>query len=118
MRSNEEHRNQVAFFKWLNFAHPWMRKVAFAVPNGSERNKIVAAKLKAEGVTSGVVDIVILVPNSQYHGLLIEMKSARGKLTKNQKQFIENVIAHGYATYVCYSLDDAIEAVQEYLKLN
>ena len=47
--SEKEHRVQCACVRWFRCQYPAMRHNLFAVPNGGARNKIIAAKLKAEG---------------------------------------------------------------------
>ncbi len=44
-----EHRLQCACVRWFAYQHPELKGTLFAVPNGGQRNAIVAAKLKAEG---------------------------------------------------------------------
>lgn len=53
----------------------------FAVPNGGWRNPVVAAKLKAEGVRSGVSDLIILHAGKTY---FVEIKpQPAGNRTRN-----------------------------------
>ena len=53
---------------------PELRRM-FAIPNGGFRDKITAAKLKAEGVKKGVPDIFLPVTIAPaYAGLFIELK--------------------------------------------
>lgn len=114
-KSGSEHGHQRAFFAWLAMnkdrfpnAH-----LAFAIPNGGLRDKITAAKLKAEGVKAGVCDIFYPVP-IVYHGLFIEMKAADGKVSKEQKAIIEAFRNKGYAVTVCWSWRAAVQAFEDY----
>ena len=51
-----EHQEQKTLIKWCEYkGHPY--NLIFAIPNGGQRHKAVAAKLKAEGVKSGVPDL-------------------------------------------------------------
>ena len=83
-KAGSEHAEQTALFCWA--ALPEVRaeypvlELMFAIPNGGERNKIVAGNLKAEGVKAGVLDIFLPVPSKGWHGLFIEMKVAGIKL--------------------------------------
>lgn len=74
--------------------------------------------LKRMGVKAGVADIFVMIPSGVYHGLWIEMKIKPNKPTKTQLAFLSNAESKGYATKVCFSCDDAIETVKEYLKLD
>ena len=105
-----EHEEQKAFFEWFRLAYP--NVVAFAIPNGGQRNKIVAAKLKAEGVLPGVPDILIADGKP---GCFIEMKSTKGSTSKIQEQRIQELSKAGYRVEVCYGWDQAKSVAIEYL---
>ena len=69
---NSEHAEQVALFKWAEFAAARWPELTLmhAIPNGGHRNKITAARLKAEGVRAGVPDICLPVARGGWHGLV------------------------------------------------
>jgi len=90
--------------------------LVYAVPNGGKRNSIVAAKLKAEGVLSGIPDIHIPIARNGFHGLYIEMKAGNNRPTKNQLSVIDKLRSEGYQCEVCYSFDDFRMVVNDYLK--
>ena len=73
--------------------------------------------MKGEGVVSGVADLILLVPNAQYHGLCIEMKttSKGSRQSTNQKAWEAAVTDCGYDYKVARSLDGFREIVNEYL---
>lgn len=89
----------------------------FHVPNGGSRNKIEAAKLKQMGVRAGVPDLVLPVAKGMYTGLFIEMKYEKGRLQDSQKEFLHRAAAYGHCCYVCYSAEEAIEVLKEYISL-
>ena len=112
-----EHEEQVKLFTWARLQsakHPQLTMM-FAIPNGGQRNIVTATKLKAEEVKSGVPDIFLAYPSSHSHGLFIEMKSAKGKVSENQREWIAGLSAHGYMCAVCYSFDEAKKVIAEYL---
>ena len=112
----EEHRIQCACVQWFYFKHPELRGRLFAVPNGGKRNVVVAAKLKAEGVVSGVSDLILLRRNRNYGALLIEMKGEKGKQTELQKEWESIVCRDGEFKYVvCHSLGDFVREVEDFL---
>jgi hypothetical protein len=64
--------------KLYSIKHPALKN-AFAIPNGGQRHKAVAAKLKAEGVSPGYPDIALDWPSRDYHGFVLSSKgTARG----------------------------------------
>ena len=57
---DEEHRIQCSCVKWFNLKYPKLKGRLFAVPNGGRRDTVTGGKLKAEGVTAGVSDLILL----------------------------------------------------------
>ncbi len=112
-----EHDTQAAFVNWCqwNEAKYPMLKLAFAIPNGGLRNKAVAGKLKAEGARSGIPDWHLPYPCGGYNGLWIEMKHGKNKLSPAQSDYIALLEKYHHCVQVCYSVDEAIKAVEEYL---
>lgn len=108
-----EHQIQVAVVTWFRLQHP--KLILFAIPNGGMRNIGTAVKLKSEGVLAGVADLFLMSPNINHHGLFIEMKVAKGKVSEQQKYFLEQAKAQGYAACVCYSFEEAQAAINNYL---
>jgi hypothetical protein len=104
------------FFRWLSIAKPFVRALTFAVPNGGRRDCAEAISLKAQGVTAGVPDIFMALPNERFSGLFIEFKHGKNKTTGLQDAFIARLREVGYCATICYSFDEAKEVVEEYLK--
>lgn len=114
---SSEHVEQVALIQWCARLTPQYPELAelFAVPNGGQRNRIVAAKLKAEGVRPGVPDLLLLVPRGECHGLAIEMKTAIGTVSDAQKWWHLRLAHHGYAVRVCRGWQAAAATLVTYL---
>ena len=83
---HEEHNLQAACVNWFRYQHRTIEKMLIAVGNGGKRDAITGAMLKAEGVLAGVSDLILLIPNKRYHGLLIEMKTKTGRQSEAQKE--------------------------------
>jgi len=105
-----EHDEQAAFVEWLE----WHGIPVFAIPNGSNKSKAAAAKFKAEGLRAGVPDLMIPVPTDRYAGLFIEMKSDKGTLSKEQKEWLSMLADMRYATAACWGVDEAIKCFKLY----
>lgn len=118
MTEPTEHQEAVAFMQAvrLNEArHPDLRML-FAVPNGGDRHKAVAAKLKAEGVKAGVLDYILPVARGGFHGLAIELKRRkRGQTSGEQEQWIEAFRAQGWRAEVCKGWEQALAVLSDYL---
>ena len=90
----------------------------FSVPNGAHLSAIQAKILKAEGMTSGVADVLFLHPSADgaYAGLAIEFKTAKGRQSENQKSFqaaLEDVGCYCYA--IVRSFEEFRELLTNYL---
>jgi hypothetical protein len=102
-------------------AEPLLR-LAHAIPNGGQRNKIEAGRLRAEGVKPGVFDTFLPVARARYRGLYIEFKKPEyinrknGGCSNEQMTFAKAVGDQGYAAIVCYTWRDAFEIVERYMK--
>jgi len=113
MQQNE-HQEQKALIQWFRMQYP--KLIMFAIPNGGQRNIVTAMKLQAEGVLAGVADLFLMQPIGKYHGLFIEMKSAKGKVSDQQAYFIEQANLLGYKAIVCYGFDQAAAEIMKYLR--
>ena len=122
-----EDQEQEAFVKWLDDnGYP-----RFRVPNEtytkSHKQRIKNKKL---GVSSGVPDLAVIVPDVWYvYGenvppntytsrlVFIEMKRKKGGVTSvNQKKWIKTLNEAGVETVVCKGCDAAIEFIESIAK--
>lgn len=109
---------QQTLFEWAALMEakvPELR-LMYHVPNGGSRNSIEAANLKRQGVKAGVPDVCLPVARRNSHGLYIEMKEGDNKPTEKQKEWLTALEKQGYATAVCYSWEDAVFIITNYLK--
>jgi hypothetical protein len=128
MRNQTEHLEQSALFHWasvMSSKHPALA-LMFSIPNGGHRHIAVAMKLKAEGVKAGVPDIFLPWPRSGSmwpndkgaHGLFVEMKSTKGKLSPAQIAWMRNLQSAGYQVEVSYEWPHAAGLIWEYLGMD
>ena len=120
-RKHLEADEQCKLMKWADTAatlgiHPEL-KLLHATPNGGRRDKIEAAHLKRQGVKPGVPDLFLPVARGEYHGMFIEMKIGKNKLTDNQKKWRVELVKENYFVAVCYSALEAKKMIESYLKL-
>ncbi len=113
---NIESRIQQASVRWFRLQYPKYAGLLYAIPNGGYRNAVTGAILKAEGALAGVADLFLSVPNRYHHGFYIEMKKPKGRQQESQKVFQKAVEAQGYKYALCYSLDEFMQLVNDYLK--
>jgi len=79
-------------------------EVWFHPPNGGLRNKVVAKKLKSQGVKSGVPDVVILSRR-----IVVELKTGYNKPTLSQLYWLNQFKAQGWKAYWVNSFDEFLE---------
>jgi len=93
----------------------------FHVPNGGHRNRIVAAKLKSQGVKAGVWDCLLIGRNEKLYFIELKIDGRQrqkdGGLSEYQVEFKDKVTALGVPDEhfaVAYSLDDVTAALQRF----
>lgn len=115
-----ESTEQQAVIQWFRFQYPKYRLIA--IPNGQMiggRNKFaLLAKYKAEGMTNGVSDLFLCVPNKGYSGLWLEMKD-NGKtlssVSKEQALWLADMETVGYKSEWAAGFEQAKEIITNYL---
>jgi hypothetical protein len=118
--TDREHQEQCRYFEWLFYFDKTAYGVAYAIANGGQRNVVVAAKLKREGVKAGVLDLNIDLPRGGYHGLRIEFKATpphSAPVSKLQKEWLAKQRGFGYYADVAKGLHHAREITEQYLSL-
>lgn len=117
MRS--EDTEQIAVIEWANYAasrYPEL-KWLHHIPNGGSRNRLEAIKLKQMGVKAGVADLCLPFPKGIYCGLYVEMKFGDNRKQETQKEFLRDMAAAGHFVATCYSAEEAVKVIEEYLQL-
>lgn len=85
-------------------------------PNEGKRTPQEGNKLKRMGMSKGFPDLEICVPKNGFHGLYLEFKSGKGKLSPEQKEWGERLGEAGYKVAVVRSCNEAIEVFEAYMK--
>lgn len=115
----DEHREQCWLIQWCRSqarVHPALAMI-YAIPNGGKRHPVVANKLRAEGVRSGVPDLCLPVARGTWHGLYIEMKRRRGgTVSEDQHGWLVALRKEGYRTEVCKGWEVARDVLMDYLR--
>lgn|SRR5215469_2592882 len=88
-----------------------------AIPNGGDRNRVVAANMKAEGVKPGVADLFLPVARHGYHGFYIEMKNKKGQQSVPQMEFADFVRTQGFLYALFRDWREAFHALCWYLSI-
>jgi len=110
-----EARIQQDCVMWFKNTYPDLAILLFHIPNGEKRDDATAMKLKGMGVTKGVPDLFLSVPNRFFHGLYIEMKSDGGKPSKEQREFRSKSNKKGYAYHISETKANFVARIEAYL---
>ena len=109
-RIKTEHEEQREFVQWFRQNNRPVR--IFAIANGGLRGKGEALRLKVEGVSAGVPDLYV----PAWH-LWIEMKRIKGGVVSlEQKDWHEYLQSIGDTVLICKGCEEAINAVDEFIK--
>lgn len=122
-----EHQEQALVYSWRKIIVDRLPILALlhAIPNGAklpyrrgrggQRYSPEAMKLKAEGLTPGMLDNNLPVPRRNYCGLWVEMKVGKNTLTDEQEQIKKLLESEGNYVAVCYSYQEMIAVIEWYL---
>ncbi|GFM89368.1 hypothetical protein PSCICO_47670 [Pseudomonas cichorii] len=117
---DREGLEQAALLNELKLRMPLVAALIYHVPNGGHRHKLVAIKLKEQGVRAGVPDLVLPMARGGYFGLYIEFKATAphdAAVSTSQYAWIRQLNEQGYLAIVCRGHFDAMEQIRAYLRL-
>ena len=121
-----EHIIQRTYFEQLRLITPQVPQLSmiYAIPNGGYRDKVTAAKLKAEGVKAGVWDVCCPIAQAWVvegqeldlvAGFYAEFKHGRNRLTNYQLDFRKDLQAFSFAKYKWFIWRDSDTALRDTL---
>ncbi|RYC66332.1 VRR-NUC domain-containing protein [Spirosoma sordidisoli] len=122
-----EHLMQVEVVREFRKKYPAYERLLFAIPNGAKLTMRYTAegepysperiRLVAEGLTAGVLDLMLAVPRQGYHGLFLELKVKPNRPSAEQLDMITRFGSQGYYCSVAYTADLALLVLDDYLAL-
>lgn len=110
-----EQAQQIAWVEWFTWQYRDLAPLLHHSPNGGSRNLLEAKKFKAMGVRAGFPDLFLAIPSNGFHGLFVELKSAKGRLSDGQKAYHELLRRQGYRVEVVKDFDTFKKIIEEYL---
>ena len=77
-------------------------------------------KAKKSGYKKGFPDLFIYeisrIEDTIYAGLTIELKTKKGRPSKEQIEWMNKLNERGYMATICTGIDEALEVINKYLK--
>ena len=112
-----EHAEAAMFMRAVRAAETqWPElRFLFHTPNGGHRARLTAAKLKAEGVRPGVPDYLLPVQRGEHVGLAIELKTAKGRTSPEQREWLAHLTQEGWMATVARGWEQAWDVTRDYL---
>lgn len=117
MKGPTEDAIHIALIRWLAYQHPAIAPRVHHSPNGGWRTKATAGRLKAQGVRPGFPDLILPQRRGGFSGLAIELKSATGRPTPEQLDWLDWLAAQGWQAVVCKGFDAAKDTLAAYIAL-
>jgi len=105
MKGGAESWHQITLAGYLDRA----QVVWCHVPNGGRRGKREAAELRLSGVKAGVPDVLVFTPATNApKGCALELKAPGGRVSDEQRTWLEQLARLGWAVVVAYGYEDAL----------
>jgi hypothetical protein len=116
MALKNEDIEQINLINWLRFNYPEIEKDTYHIPLQRKCSIQQGSLLKKMGVKRGMADLFIAIPQNGKSGLWIELKSEKGKLSLEQKEFLSRMTINGYVAVSVCGFEAAKETIIDYLK--
>jgi hypothetical protein len=110
---NNEYQLQKNVIKYIKLKYPSLLYCASA--GGMRTSMTQAKKMKATGYKKGFPDLFIYEPKGKYHGLALELKIKKGRPTKSQLDWRNELNKRNYVSEITYGFDETIEILDRYL---
>lgn len=115
-----EQAEQMAIFKWasaMSLFYPKLKLLHATLAGNVKVSFRELNKVAKMGAKKGVPDIFLPVVSGPWSGLWIELKKrdGSGRVTDEQRQWLQALSDEGYYACVCMGSDAAIGAIEEYL---
>lgn len=100
---------------WFRYQYPKLSRLLHHSPNGGRRDAREGARFKQMGVQAGFPDLILLVAEQGYHGLMLELKTKTGRQQDTQKEYQSLLESQGYRYVLVRSLQQFISEINSYL---
>ena len=109
----KEYELQKSIIKFIKLKYP---NILYCASAGGMRTSIsVAKRMKATGYVKGTPDIAIYEPRGQFHSLFLEVKTLKGRPTKDQIWWRNELNKRNFISEIVYGYDEATLLIDKYL---
>lgn len=116
MKLNPEEIDHINLVNWFHHDYPEFADDFHHFANQRKCSPQYGDKLKQMGVKKGVADFFLGIGKHGFHGLWIELKVGKGKLSKEQIAFIDRKNKRGYLAIAVWGETAAKGVIETYLK--
>jgi len=105
-----EYQIQRELLKWcesMSLLYPGLDRIVHVGNEGKRTGKTIGGLKGSSRFNKGFPDLFLPVPKNGYHGLMIELKTKRGKLSESQTHWLCYLSGEGYRATVCRGLEAA-----------
>ena len=110
MNEADEQRQLIQYAR----GKPW-GQFLFHVPNESVGGHGWMIRNRQMGMRKGVPDLMLPIPMHGYHGLFIEMKTKTGRLSEEQRRWLNALNRFGYLAVMCKGWEEARDEIERYM---
>ena len=115
MALKPEQIDHINVVNWFNEKYPHLEDDFHHFANERKCTFNEGRTLKRMGVKKGVLDFHLALPMGEFHGLWLELKVGKGKLSPEQAEFIRRKQSRGYVAKVAWGHEAAKEMIVSYL---
>lgn len=111
---NSESKEQIIIVNWIK------QKTDLPViyiENEGKRSYVEASIVKKMGLFPGVSDLFIPRSNGTYHGLFLEVKTEKGKVSPNQSLFADKMVRELYHVAFVFGANDGINTIKSFYNI-
>lgn len=112
---HEEWKIQIDLCNYIDEKYPDTLYTASIA--GLKLPKQVGYRLSQMGYLKGCFDLLIEEPNKGYHGLRLEVKTEKGKPTKEQLEVQKKYRERNYKAEIIFGIDEGKKELDNYLIL-
>jgi SPX domain protein involved in polyphosphate accumulation len=109
-----EAKEQILIVNWI---HQMTDLPVIYIKNEEKRSYGSASIVKKMGLHKGCADLFIPRANESFHGLFLEVKSEKGKISPDQHKFEEQMLREQYLVVFVFGHVSAIHTLRTFYSL-